>query len=71
MNRVKIYTADGAFQGVVAGAEQLEADADPVAARALGNCRVGCAYDVAVDSKGTIFILDPKHKLVRVFSAVA
>ena len=49
--RVKIYSAQGEFQCVVAGPKQLESE----------------AADLAADSRGRVLVLDPKLAGVRVF----
>jgi sugar lactone lactonase YvrE len=63
--RVKIYTAAGELQSVVAGPRQLE-----VSESALGDARVdqdGRVFDVDVDPDGRIFVLDPWKKVIRIF----
>jgi hypothetical protein len=52
--RVKVYGADGAFAGVVAGPEQF---ADDVT-----------GLDLALDAQGRVLVLDPKAGTVRVFA---
>ncbi len=64
--RVKIYTAAGDLQSVVAGPRQLG-----VPASALGDARGNGAdrvFDVAVDSAGNIYVLDPHHRQVIMFA---
>ena len=51
--RVKLYSAQGKFDCVVAGPEQLPAESGPVAA----------------DGRGRILVLDPAASVVRVFEA--
>jgi len=51
--RVKVYSAEGKFEGVVAAPDRFGKDA------------VG--LDLAADSKGRILVLDPASKRVRVF----
>ncbi len=64
--RVKVYNADGALRGVVAGPDQLVAGGaayvfqNAVDAQASG-------FDVAVDGQGRIFVLDTIKNTVRVF----
>jgi hypothetical protein len=53
--RVKVYSADGVFESVVAGAE-LFAQSEAIV-----------VLDVAVDSRGRIMVLDPVEKAVRIF----
>jgi hypothetical protein len=64
--RVKVYSADGAFESVVAGAESFEENA-----RLCGpnDCTVG-GLDGVVDAKGRIYILDLVAANVRVMEAV-
>lgn len=52
--RVKVYNADGSLRAVVAGPKQFEEGT------------VG--LDLAVSSSGTVYVLDPKRGVVRVFS---
>lgn len=67
--RVKIYDADGAFVGVVAGPEQLvEAGASHVCQTAA-ECQAG-GFDVAVDAGGRIFVLDTIKNVVRIFTRI-
>jgi len=64
--RVKIYDAEGAFVGVVAGPEQLvEGGASRVSEFGVGSQAGG--FDVAVDAQGRIFVLDTINNVVRVF----
>lgn len=53
LRRIKVYDPSGAFESVVAGPEQL------------GEGIRG--LDVAVDSKGRVYVLDPESRAVRVF----
>jgi hypothetical protein len=69
LTRVKFHGPDGALQGVVAGPEQLAIEAD-MAARAAEDCRVGCGFDVACDSRGRVLVLDVKSRRIRVFEAL-
>jgi hypothetical protein len=67
--RVKVYTADGQFDCVVAGPEHLDTPAGrraspPAESRFDHEYK---AVDVAVDSRGRILILDPARAKVRVF----
>ena len=64
--RVKIYSAKGVFESVVAGAENF-AKTVGIYNPALGGDDATKALDVAVDSKGLIFILDPAEKTIRIF----
>jgi hypothetical protein len=49
--RIKVYSPEGAFESVVAGPEQMAAE----------------AADLAVDSRGRVLVLDPTERCVRVF----
>ncbi len=65
--RVKIYDAEGAFVGVVAGPEQLvEGVASRVSEFGAGSQAGG--FDVAVDAQGRIFVLDTINNVMRVFT---
>lgn len=64
--RVKIYDADGVFESVVAGPDQLvEGGASRVFLSAQDAEASG--FDVAVDADGRIFILDTIENSVRIF----
>lgn len=66
--RIKVYSAHGEFQCVVAGPKQLG-----VAQSELGDprsVRAKAVFDVAVDAQGQVLVLDPREKAVRVFSRV-
>jgi hypothetical protein len=67
--RVKVYTADGQFDCVVAGPEQLDPPAGPRASPPTEGRfdHELKAVDVAVDSQGRILILDPARRTVRGF----
>ncbi len=54
--RVKIYSAEGTFECVVAGAESFPENAKGLAQN-LADCMLG-GLDAAVDSRGRIYILD-------------
>jgi hypothetical protein len=65
--RVKIYDPDGAFVGVVAGPEQLvEGGSSRVSE--FGPASQAPGFDVAVNTKGRIFVLDTIKNLVRIFT---
>ncbi len=65
--RVKIYSAVGEFESVVAGPRQLEVSESALGdARGDQNDRV---FDVAVDPQGRILVLDPWKKCIRIFEA--
>jgi hypothetical protein len=64
--RVKIYDADGVFEGVVAGPDQLvEGGASRVFLSAQDAEASG--FDVAVGPDGRIFVLDTIENIVRLF----
>ena len=65
--RVKIYEADGAFTGVVAGPEAFTENRKSCAPnKDFSNCQTG-GLDVAVDSQGRVLVMDPVEKIVRIF----
>jgi len=67
--RVKIYDADGAFVGVVAGPEQLvEGGTNRIDEMVSGGQAGG--FDVAVDAGGRIFVLDTIKNVVRIFTRI-
>jgi hypothetical protein len=55
--RVKVYSAEGAFECVVAGVESFPENARAGAARGLWDCTMG-GLDAAVDAQGRIYVLD-------------
>ncbi len=65
--RVKIYDSAGRFVGVVAGPEQLGEAGAPCVGEGGAEC-TGHAMDVAVDSAGRVFVLDPYTREVRIFT---
>jgi hypothetical protein len=65
--RVKVYDSEGRFVGVVAGPDQLIEAGQARICQFPEQCQAG-AFDVAVDSKGRVFVLDTIKNLVRVFS---
>ena len=65
--RVKVYDSEGRFVGVVAGPDQLIEAGQARICEFPEQCQAG-AFDVAVDSKGRVFVLDTIKNLVRVFS---
>jgi hypothetical protein len=67
LNRIKIYDANGNFDGVVAGPEQLVNDLD-LAKKACADCQVGFGFAVACDSDGRVLALDPATKTIRIFT---
>jgi hypothetical protein len=65
--RVKIYDANGAFVGVVAGPQQLVEAGVAQICYLPENCQKG-GFDVAVDAKGRVFVLDTIKNIVRTFT---
>ena len=66
--RVKIYDPEGVFTGVVAGSKKLTGKAGQIC-----NIPAECqsrAFDVAVDAKDRIFILDTDKNVVRIFTKI-
>jgi len=57
--RVKVYSKTGEFQCVVVDPKSL--------AGSPGGKSATTSYDLAVDSKGRVLVLDPKSRSVRVF----
>lgn len=64
--RVKIYDADGVFQGVVAGPDQLVEGGAARVFHSAADAEAG-GFDVAVDADGQIFVLDTIENTVRKF----
>ncbi|MHC4061853.1 MAG: NHL repeat-containing protein [Planctomycetota bacterium] len=65
--RVKIYDAQGAFVGVVAGPDQLVRGGVSRVCRFPADCQVG-GFDVAVDRTQRVLILDTIENVVRIFT---
>ena len=65
--RVKIYAPDGSFLGVVAGPNQLVKGGASHVCYLPEECQSG-GFDVAVDTKGRVFVLDTIKNVVRIFS---
>jgi len=65
--RVKIYDPDGIFVGVVAGPEQLLEGGTARICEFPAQCQAG-GFDVAVDARGRIFVLDTIRNIVRVYT---
>jgi hypothetical protein len=65
--RVKIYDADGAFVGVVAGPEQLVEGGTARICYFPEQCQSG-GFDVAADAAGRVLVLDTMKNIVRIFS---
>jgi len=67
--RVKIYDAEGAFVGVVAGPEQLVEGGTARIDEWASEAKAG-GFDVAVDAAGRIFVLDTIKNIVRIFTRI-
>ena len=65
--RVKIYDAEGAFVGVVAGPEQLVKGGTSLICSFPEECQSG-GFDVVVNAEGRIFVLDTIQNIVRIFT---
>jgi hypothetical protein len=63
--RVKIYSPEGAFEAVVAGAETFPENQKATFVKGAEDCRLG-GLDAAVDSQQRIYILDLVANNVRV-----
>lgn len=66
LTRIKIYSRDGEFTGVVAGPEQFSQH-DRICNEKSADCNSG-GLDVAVDRRGRILILDPYTGRIRFFT---
>jgi len=69
LTRVKIYDPDGTFVGVVAGPKQLIEDGVARVCALPAECQAG-GFDVAVDSRGRIFVLDTIKNVVKIFARI-
>ena len=69
LTRVKIYDAQGAFVGVVAGPEQL-VEGGAALIDEWASVGKGDGFDVAVDARGRIFVLDTIKNVVRIFTKI-
>ncbi|MBN1806714.1 MAG: NHL repeat-containing protein [Sedimentisphaerales bacterium] len=63
--RIKLYDPEGAFKGVVAGPEQFGATVH--VCTTPEQCQSG-GYDVAVDARDRVFVLDTLKNMVKIFS---
>ena len=68
LTRVKIYDAEGAFVGVVAGPERLTGGASAIC-ELPAECQAG-GFDVAVDAAGRVLVLDTLKNVVRIFTRI-
>jgi hypothetical protein len=69
LTRVKIYDAEGAFMGAVAGPEQLVEGGIARICHFPADCQAG-GFDVAVDAAGRILVLDTIKNVVRIFTKI-
>jgi len=65
--RVKIYSSEGAFTGVVAGPEQLAPAGTSRICTLPEECQAG-GFDIAVDAKGRVLVLDTIKNVIRIFT---
>jgi hypothetical protein len=65
--RIKIYDPQGVFVGVVAGLEQLVEGGTSQICMLPGQRQAG-GFDVAVDSRGRILVLDTIKNTIRIFT---
>ncbi|MBC8481229.1 MAG: hypothetical protein H8D47_01000 [Planctomycetes bacterium] len=65
--RVKVYDIDGNFTAVVAGPEQLVKSHEAEICQIPANCQAG-GFDLAVDNKQQILILDTIKNVIRTFA---
>ena len=68
--RVKVYSAEGAFESVVAGAESFPENAAATFVKGAEDCRLG-GLDAAVDSQQRVYVLDLVTAEVRVMKRKA
>jgi len=64
--RIKVYDVDGNFTGVVAGPEQLIEPCQAKICQFPSDCQTG-GFDLAVDSKQQILILDTIRNVIKTF----
>jgi sugar lactone lactonase YvrE len=67
LTRVKVYDPDGAFTGVVAGPQQLVRGRSVSPCNTPSQCQSG-GFDIAVDSKGRVYVLDTIKNSIRIFA---
>jgi hypothetical protein len=68
--RVKVYNPDGSFRGVVAGPEQLVKGGVSRVFTNAADAEAG-GFDVAVDSRGRVYVLDTIENRIRIFVSKA
>ena len=69
LTRVKVYDMFGKFIGVVAGPEQLIDGGKGEVCDSPEECQMG-GFDVAVDSKGRVIVLDTIKNVIRIFTEI-
>jgi hypothetical protein len=67
--RVKVYSSEGEFVGVVAGPRQLVRDGELRVCDLPEECQAG-GFDIAVDPGGRVLVLDTIKNIVRVFTKI-
>jgi hypothetical protein len=67
--RVKIYSSEGQFKGVVAGPSQLVPDRECKVCELPEECQAG-GFDVAADPAGRVIVLDTIKNVVRIFTKI-
>jgi len=67
--RVKVYDAAGEFVGVVASPKQLAGGRKLQICQYPAQCQVG-GFDIAVDGKGRVLVLDTLRNVVRTFGRI-
>jgi hypothetical protein len=69
LTRIKVYSNEGKFIGVVAGPAQLIEGGKDEICDSPAECQMG-GFDVAVDSTGSVIVLDTIKNIVRIFSKI-
>ena len=69
LTRIKVYSSEGKFIGVVAGPAQLIEGGKAEVCDSPDECKLG-GFDVAVDTKGRVIVLDTIKNIVRIFSLI-
>jgi len=67
--RVKVYSPEGQFTGVVAGPEQLIEGKQSKICQLPANCQSG-GFDLAVDKQQRILVLDTINNVIRIFTKI-